>query len=105
MSPVMKAGTVDDMKKASAEAANLMRALSHESRLLVLCALCDSEHPVGELVQITGLSQSALSQHLAKLRAEGFVATRRESQTIHYRLANPAVRSVIQALYENYCPA
>jgi DNA-binding transcriptional ArsR family regulator len=100
----MKAGSVDDMKSASAEAANLMRALAHESRLLVLCALCDREYAVGDLVKITGLSPSALSQHLAKLRADGFVATRRESQTIFYSLADPAVRSVMRALYRTYCP-
>jgi len=100
----MQTGTVDDMKSASAEAASLMRALAHEGRLLVLCALCDRDYAVGDLVTMTGLSQSALSQHLAKLREAGFVATRREGQTIHYRLANPAVRSVIEALYKNYCP-
>ena len=104
MTPGMQTGTVDDMKSASAEAASLMRALAHEGRLLVLCALCDHEYAVGDLVTMTGLSQSALSQHLAKLREAGFVATRRESQTIHYRLADPAVRSVIEVLYKNYCP-
>lgn len=100
----MQTGTVDDMKSASAEAASLMRALAHEGRLLVLCALCDREYAVGDLAHLTGLSQSALSQHLAKLRDAGFVATRRDGQTIHYRLADPAVRSVIEALYANYCP-
>ena len=92
------------MKSASAEAASLMRALAHEGRLLVLCALCDKEYAVSDLVRLTGLSQSALSQHLAKLRDHGFVSTRRDGQAIHYRLADPAVRSVIETLYKNYCP-
>jgi len=100
----MQAGTVDDMKSASAEAASLMRALGHEGRLLVLCALCDNERPVGELAHLTGLSQSALSQHLAKLREAGFVATRRESQLVYYSLKDPSVRAVIEALYKTYCP-
>jgi len=103
--PNMIAQSVNDMKIAAAEAANLMRALSHEGRLLVLCSLCEQEHAVGTLVEITKLSQSALSQHLAKLRADGFVSTRREGQTIYYRLADPAVRSVIKALYKTFCPA
>lgn len=100
----MEAGTVDDMKTAATKAANLMRALSHEARLLVLCALCDTELAVGELVSLTGLSPSALSQHLAKLRADRFVATRRAGQTIYYQLADPTVRSVVRVLYETYCP-
>jgi len=101
----MNGGSVNDMKRASAKAASLMRALAHDGRLLVLCALCDREHSVGALAEITGLSASALSQHLAKLRAEGFVATRRNAQTVYYRLQDPTVRSVIDILYKNFCPA
>jgi ArsR family transcriptional regulator len=100
----MNAAPLNDMKAASAKAANLMRALGHEGRLLVMCALCEREYSAGELVTVTGLSQSALSQHLAKLRADGFVATRRESPMIFYRLAAPAVRSVVEVLHQTYCP-
>ena len=81
----------------------MMAALSHEVRLRVLCDLVGGERMAGELVQRSGLSQSALSQHLAKLREEGVVATRRQAQTIFYRVADPKVLRIVQLLYELYC--
>lgn len=86
------------------EAARLLRALSNEKRLMVLCQLGDGELSVGELLPAVGLSQSALSQHLARLREEGLVDTRREGTTIFYRIADPAVLKVIAVLAEIYCP-
>jgi ArsR family transcriptional regulator len=86
------------------EAAALLKALAHEARLMVLCQLLEGEHSAGALQEGSGLSQSALSQHLARLREEGLVATRRESQTIHYRLANPDVARVLATLAAIYCP-
>lgn len=86
------------------EAAALLKALAHEARLMVLCQLLDGEHSAGALQEASGLSQSALSQHLARLRAEGLVATRREAQTIYYRLADPAVARVLDTLAQIYCP-
>lgn len=89
-----------------AEAASaLMKALSSPHRLMVLCTLVNGERSVGELGQIVPLSQSALSQHLARLRNDGLVATRRESQTIYYRIDNPAVEKVMGTLYDIYCAA
>jgi DNA-binding transcriptional ArsR family regulator len=88
--------------KASA-AATLLRALANENRLMILCKLIDGERSVGELVAAVGLSQSALSQHLAKLRADRLVATRREAQTIHYRLASSEATRVMQLLADIYC--
>lgn len=88
--------------KASA-AAGLLRALANENRLMILCKLIEGECSVGELVAAVGLSQSALSQHLAKLRADRLVATRREAQTIHYRLASAAATRVMQLLADIYC--
>ena len=67
-----------------------MRALGNERRLMILCQLTEGERSVGELLPLVGLSQSALSQHLAVLREEAVVATRREGQTIWYRIADPA---------------
>ncbi len=96
--------TINSMKVGARDAANLMRALSHEGRLMVMCAVCDREHNVGELMQITGLGQSALSQHLALLRAEGLVETRREAQAVFYRLADPTVKSIVRVLHKAYCP-
>lgn len=88
----------------AAEAAALLKALAHEARLMVLCQLSLSEHSVGQLQAGSGLSQSALSQHLAKLREEGLVATRREAQTIFYRLADPKAARVLETLAAIYCP-
>jgi ArsR family transcriptional regulator len=86
------------------EAAKLLRALGNERRLMILCQLGDGERSVGELQPLVGLSQSALSQHLAVLREEGVVATRREGQTIWYRIADPAAVRVVATLAEIFCP-
>ena len=91
------------MARRAEEAAALMRSLSHGARLKVLCQLAGGEKSAGELVAASGLSQSALSQHLARLRGDGLVATRREAQTIHYRVADPKVLKIVRLLYELYC--
>ena len=88
----------------AAEAARLLRALANERRLMILCQLADGERSVGELLPLVGLSQSALSQHLAVLREEGIVATRRESQSVRYRIADPAAVRVVATLAEIFCP-
>ena len=89
---------------SAAEAAKLLRALGNERRLMVLCQLADGERSVGQLLPLVGLSQSALSQHLAVLREEGILATRREAQTIWYRIADPAALKVVATLAEIFCP-
>ncbi len=95
---------LDRFEASAAEAAGLMRALSNEKRLIILCQLGEREMSVGQMLALLGLSQSALSQHLAKLRAERLVATRRHGTTIFYRIADPAVLKVIGVLAEIYCP-
>jgi len=94
---------VKTMRRNAGEAASMLRVLSHEARLTVLCDLVAGERTAGALVESSGLSQSALSQHLAKLRKEGVVATRREAQTIFYRLADPKAEKLIGMLHELYC--
>lgn len=90
--------------QASAKSAStLLKALGNEHRLMILCRLVDQERSVGELVKAVGLSQSALSQHLARLRRDGIVRTRREAQTIWYTIASPEAREVLATLYELYC--
>jgi DNA-binding transcriptional ArsR family regulator len=79
-------------------AADLLRLLANPHRLQVLCALRAGEASVGEMAGHVGLSQSALSQHLAKLRADRIVATRRDGQSIYYRIADPDVLALIEAL-------
>jgi ArsR family transcriptional regulator len=91
------------MRKHAGQAAAMMAALSHEARLRVLCDLAGGECMAGELVERSGLSQSALSQHLAKLREEGLVATRREGQSIFYRIADPNAARILGVLHDIYC--
>jgi DNA-binding transcriptional ArsR family regulator len=84
-------------------ASRLMKALANENRLMILCSLAEGELSVGALNERVDLSQSALSQHLAKLREDGMVATRRESQTIYYSLACDQTRQIIDLLHNLYC--
>ncbi|MGB3727271.1 MAG: metalloregulator ArsR/SmtB family transcription factor [Glaciecola sp.] len=92
-----------DIQANSKKAAALLKSMSNESRLLVLCHLGDNELSVTELNALIDLSQSSLSQHLAKLRQEGLVLTRRESQTIYYRIANPVALKLISILHQEFC--
>ena len=90
--------------QAQAEAAAAMlSALANPHRLMILCLLIEAELPVGALAERVGLSQSALSQHLARMRHQGIVAARREGQSIYYSVADPAVREMIATLYRIYC--
>jgi DNA-binding transcriptional ArsR family regulator len=95
----------DDLARLEASAsaaARLMKLLASEQRLVLLCQLAEGERSVGDLATYVGLAQSAASQHLAKLRVDGLVATRREGQTIYYRLVDPAAIKVIDTLCEIY---
>ncbi|MCB1598426.1 MAG: helix-turn-helix transcriptional regulator [Xanthomonadales bacterium] len=94
---------MEQMRDSAGAAARLLKALANEHRLLVLCHLLEGERSVGQLNAELDLSQSALSQHLAVLREDGLVATRRESQTIYYRVASDAVSTVLTALHGIYC--
>ncbi len=89
---------------SAADAAKLLRALANERRLMILCQLSGGERTVGALLPLIGVSQSALSQHLAVLRADGLVATRRAGQTIHYRIDDPAAAQLLVTLAAIYCP-
>lgn len=93
----------DSMRAHAADAARLLRVLGNDKRLMLLCLLAEGEHSVGELNAQMELSQSALSQHLAVLREDGLVTTRREAQTIYYSLADGPARQVIQLLHDLYC--
>ncbi|MBB5016080.1 ArsR/SmtB family transcription factor [Rehaibacterium terrae] len=93
----------ETMRAHAGDAARLLKALANERRLLVLCMLAEGELSVGEMNERLDLSQSALSQHLAVLREEGLVNTRREAQTIYYSLAEGPVHDIIQVLHRVYC--
>ena len=96
---------LDAMQAHAGEAAQLLKALANERRLQVLCLLAGGERSVGEINELLDLSQSALSQHLAVLREEGLVSTRREAQTIHYSLAPGPAAAVMETLYGIFCAA
>jgi len=92
-----------DMQPRAEEAAAMLSALANPKRLLVLCSLVERPRSVGELAEMVGLSDAALSQHLAKMRALGLVATKRDAQTIYYSLASDDVRAVLETLYKRFC--
>ena len=93
------------MQDGAANAAAMLRAVGNEHRLLILCLLIEhGELTVGALLEHVALSQSALSQHLAKMREEGLVTFRRESQTLCYRIDNPDVEKLMATLKAMFCP-
>ncbi|QHO75710.1 transcriptional regulator [Bradyrhizobium sp. CCBAU 051011] len=92
------------IEKAAVEVAGVLRALANERRLVILCKLVErGEANVNSLAETVGLSQSALSQHLAKMREEGLVTYRRESQTLWYRIADPRIEDLLATLHTLYC--
>lgn len=94
---------LDTMRARAGDAARLLKALANEQRLRVLCLLAEGEQSVGQINERVDLSQSALSQHLAKLREEGLVLTRREAQSVFYALAPGPAGQVIATLHDIYC--
>ncbi|MCC7274666.1 MAG: helix-turn-helix transcriptional regulator [Alphaproteobacteria bacterium] len=100
--PAMDMATLEEN---AAQAARLLRLLANERRLLILCHLVGAgEMTVGRLAGSVGLSQPALSQHLARLRADGLVATRKASQAVFYRMADPKAARLLEVLRDLYCP-
>ena len=95
----------DAMASQAEAAAELLKTLGHPARLRILCRLVEGEHSVGALNADIPLSQSALSQHLALLRENGLVETRRDAQTIFYSLADGPAQAILGTLHDLYCPA
>lgn len=95
--------TVSALQEKAEEASRLLDAMANPKRLMVLCNLLESEKSAGRLAEIVGLSPAALSQHLGKMRALRLVDTRRDGQTIFYRLASREVQGVLETLYRLYC--
>lgn len=102
MSDVPTAGEVAELEASIHAAARLMKMLASEQRLLLLCRLFEGEASVGDLAKHAGLTQTAASQHLGKMRSEGLVTTRRDAQTIYYRLDNEAATRVLGTLCDIY---
>ncbi len=98
--------TAADLEARANEVAALLRELANEKRLLILCLLVETgEMRVSDLAERVGLSQSALSQHLARLREEKLVTFRRDSQTLWYRIADPRIEDLMAQLHRIFCPA
>ena len=93
----------DQMRKAAGAAEDLLKAVANRHRLMILCQLSEGERCVGDLAEFLNLRDSTVSQHLALLRKDGLVATRREGQTVWYSLASEAAARLIETLYRLYC--
>ena len=94
---------MEDMGEHARAAADLLKALSHETRLMVLCLLVEGEKSVGELEQLMLLRQPSVSQQLARLRFDGIVNARRDGRTIYYSLGSDEAKKVVTLLYDLYC--
>ena len=94
---------IEDMKRSAARASNLMKALSSETRLLLLCRMSEGEASVNELAEMLAMRPSSVSQQLALLRKDGLAKTRRDGQTIFYSLDGGEAKQVISVLYDLYC--
>jgi ArsR family transcriptional regulator, virulence genes transcriptional regulator len=92
-----------EMQKVAGEVSEVLAAMANPNRLMILCHLSEAETTVGDLAGRLGMSQTALSQQLARLRALRLVATRRDAQQIYYRLASAEVERLLATLYELYC--
>ena len=99
----IKSSSYDEMLKQRESVAAILKTIAHESRLMILCLLVKNEMTVSEINEQVKLSQSALSQHLAILRRNNLVETRRKSQTIYYRLADKNLRKIIDSLHNVFC--
>jgi DNA-binding transcriptional ArsR family regulator len=94
---------LERMQASAKTATDLLKLLGHPDRLMVLCQLKTGEQSVGELSQNLGIKQSPLSQHLARMRHEGVVNSRRDGQTIYYSISGEKVEKVVGVLYELFC--
>lgn len=95
---------IEEFEEKAGQVADLLKAIANGKRLMVLCRLVErGEMRVGTLADDLGMSQSALSQHLAKMREEGLVAFRREGQGLWYRIGDPRIEQLLGTLYELYC--
>ena len=99
------AADIEGLVRKAGEAAEFLKLIANENRLLILCQLLGhGEMSVNALAGAVGLGQSALSQHLARLREDGLVATRRDGQSIRYRIADPRALRLLETLKLTFCP-
>jgi DNA-binding transcriptional ArsR family regulator len=103
MNTLISYTNLEVMKKNSLKAEKMLKLLANSKRLLILCHLLKKECSVNELSELVGLSQSALSQHLAKMRTEGLVSTNKQGTMSYYRINKPEVEAILATLYLIYC--
>jgi len=94
---------LEELMRNARQASDLLKALAHENRLLLLCILHERERSVGELEAILSLRQATVSQQLARLRFDGLVKTRRDGKTIYYSIANEHAREIVRLMYDMFC--
>jgi DNA-binding transcriptional ArsR family regulator len=92
-----------DMFTAADQACELLKSLANRHRLMIVCQLIEAERSVGQLTNFLGIRDTTVSQHLALLRKDGIVATRRDGQTVFYSIASAPARQVVETLYKHYC--
>lgn len=97
-------GELERLAEHAGSATVLLKELANQNRLMIFCCLGDKELSVSEINSMVALSQSALSQHLARMREAGFVGTRKEKQTVFYRIIDPNIGTMIHSLKSIYCP-
>lgn len=103
MDPSATAEELDDIATNAAEAANFLKAISHEGRLMILCHLVSGEKSVTELERLLSVRQAAVSQQLARLRQEGLVVPRRDGKVIYYSLADDRPKKILEVVYDLFC--
>jgi DNA-binding transcriptional ArsR family regulator len=103
LKPVEPPHELEDMIRKAKRAADFLKALSHETRLLILCMLAQGEKSVTEIEHMLDLRQPTVSQQLARLRADDLVATRRDGKVIYYSLASEEARVILAAVYDVFC--
>lgn len=94
---------IEDMAQNADRVAGFLKGLGNPQRLLVLCWLAEGEKNVTELTDLTGVPQTSMSQHLARLKEEGIVAVRRDHRNLYYRIDNPAALELMQVLRRHFC--
>lgn len=95
---------ISELNRSAEKASDFLKSLANPNRLRILCLIMEGERPVGELAEAVGINQSATSQHLALMRREGLVKTRRDGQTIYYQLADKNVSRTLKLLSDLFCP-
>lgn len=95
---------IEALSAQATKASELLKAMSHEARLMILCLLLEGEKTVSEIEQSIGLAQATVSQHLSRLRMDRLIASRRDGRMIHYRIADDKVVALISTLHQQFCP-